>query len=691
MHPETVGRHLAGVTDQPDFDAAGWPDLDVGALSEEGRGEYLRRKAAILLYLSGASDDELRRVHGLGVRHLNRLLRERCLAPHADGGIFGWRGLVKHSRVKVYVRQASVKPGAGGRGSAGAMGALLRREPDFAQRLERHILKTCTDRQLGESRRPRHAVWAWFLAELRKLGYEIRNEWPFTVETMAYASVVRLVDKTLNANPGRAVRVVGGPDGEKKMISGDGVDRPPLPPFRRVEMDAHKLDCRICILMPLSSGGWAPKIVHRLWVTVILEVASRAVLGYRLSLGLEVNKDDVLRTIKCALSPWQRPGISYSQVALMDEAALPSSHHPDYVGLCWDETSVDGALAETCKTVATKLQAVVASQLRSPASGYSARRSKDDRPFVETFFRTLSVRGLGRLSNSTGAKPGDKQGRDPDAVALASQFQLPYLEELLAALIANYNATPHAGLGYRSPLAQLDYFRSAGQLPGRRADQNLVQGLLSFRKSCLVRGGYSQGKAPYVNFQGVRYSNATLASRHDLVGKRIQVVNHLEDDARIALACTEQGMTLGVLRAAPPWHVLPHSLAIRSSIQSMVRRRMFAVASGGDAITAFVEYVQSQHRGRLPVHPTYLAVQSVLAQHARRPDIAAARMDEARAKLNTAMPTTTPSLATTASEVSAPMGGAGSKAGPTNAAASASVAPRPPGKSLPTQRRAANN
>ena len=627
-----VGRRIAGVTDQPEFDPAGWPDLDVGALDADALTEYLLRKTGVLQYLAGASEDELRRVHRMGTRYLNRLVRDRCNAPHPDGGIYGWRGLVKHRRVKAYVRQLPVKPDADGRGSVGALGAMLLREPGLAVRFERCVLKSCADRRLGQSRRPRHVVWAWFLAESRKLGFDTRNEWPFTVQTMGYSSVVRFIDKTLAAHPSRAASVVGGPEGAKKMLAGDGVGRPMLAPFERVEMDAHKLDCRICILMPQPSGGWAPKIVHRLWVTVILDVASRAVLGYYLSLGREVTKDDVLRTIKCALSPWVRPEISYSPLAFVDEAGLPSSHHAEYVGLCWDETSVDGALAETCKTVVLKLEAVVGSRLRSPAEGYSARRSKDDRPFVESFFRALSARGLGRLSNSTGAKPGDKQGRDPDAVAKASQFQLPYLEELLAVLIANYNATPHSGLGHRSPLSQLDYFRATGRLPKRRADPSLVQGLLSVRKTCVVRGGYAQGRAPYVNFHGVRYSNETLAGRHDLVGKHIHVVNHLEDDARVALACTQDGLALGVLRAAPPWHRLPHSLAVRSAIQTLVRERMFTIASGGDAITTFVEFAESQQRGRLPVHPAYLAVQRVLAEHARRADVDE-RVEEVRTKL----------------------------------------------------------
>ncbi len=46
--------------------------------------------------------------------------------------------------------------------------------------------------------------------------------------------------------------------------------------MQRVEMDAHKLDGRFCVSLPLMGGGFQEKIVHRLWVIVILEVVSRA-------------------------------------------------------------------------------------------------------------------------------------------------------------------------------------------------------------------------------------------------------------------------------------------------------------------------------------------------------------------------------------------------------------------------------
>jgi hypothetical protein len=262
------------------------------------------------------------------------------------------------------------------------------------------------------------------------------------------------------------------------------------------------------------------------------------------------------------------------------------------------------------------LHDVVGSTLMDPSGGFAQRRSKDDRPFIESFFKTLGARGLHRMSNTTGGKVQDKGGRDPGKVAVISEFQWEYAAELIDTLIANYNATPHSSLGYRSPLQMLDFYASMDKLPKRHADPNAVQGLLSVRKLCIVRGGYQQGRKPYVNFLGASYSNEELSQRHDLVGKQIWVINHLEGDARVALATTKEGHRLGVLRAHPPWHRTPHSLTTRSAINSMVRNRRFDLANGADAVTVFMDFVESNAKGKLPIHPSYLELKRILVEHA---------------------------------------------------------------------------
>lgn len=64
---------------------------------------------------------------------------------------------------------------------------------------------------------------------------------------------------------------------------------------------------------------------------------------YHLSLRFEVNKEDVTLAIKNALTRWHRKDLTIGDQAYFEGAAMPSGHHERYVGLCWNETSVDGA------------------------------------------------------------------------------------------------------------------------------------------------------------------------------------------------------------------------------------------------------------------------------------------------------------------------------------------------------------
>lgn len=605
---------VSGLSGTTNADPETWPTPDEGALEGNRRTQYLDRKQGVRMYLMGESDEAIKKCCGVGSKQIYRLIRERCIETHPDGRIYGWRGLVPGSRIKPYTRKKRIRVDSFGYGAAGAMKTILDLHPELRSKFEKRILNAPRGDELAAAKRPRQAHWKWFLDELRKLGYEQRQEWPFNTSSNGYGSVCRFIDKVLAANPKKAARVTGGPELEKKLASGDGVDRPVQKAFQRVEMDAHKLDGRFCVMIPQANGGFVARIIYRIWVIVILEVVSRAVLGYYLSTGREVSKDDVMRAIKKALTRWYRRKLAFSDTAYADGAALPSALSDEFLGVCWDETSVDGALAETCTHVRQVLKDAVGSTLLSPDEGFASRRSKDDRPFVETFFRRLGSAGFQRLTNTTGGKPSGKQGRNPEDVAVTSQFQWEYAEELLDVLIANYNATPHTSLGYRSPLEYLKFIDSSHGTELRYADPSAVEGILSYRKKCRVKGGIKQGRRPYVNFDGARYSNETLGQRFDLVDKFIWVVNHLEDDARIALASTLDGQKLGVVRAQPPWHKLPHSLRVRKAINSGVRSRMLFIASGADAVETFIEFCEAQRDKKLPVHPAYLEVRRILAQ-----------------------------------------------------------------------------
>ena len=217
---------------------------------------------------------------------------------------------------------------------------------------------------------------------------------------------------------------------------------------------------------------------------------------------------------------------------------------------------------------------------------------------------------------TTGSSPKDKQGADPDQAAHATQFQLEYAEELLDTLITNYNATPHSGLGYRSPLAQLDFLTSRQPERIRQADPEQVGRMVGIRKLCTVKGGVSKGRRPHFNFANARYSAEWLCLRTDLVGKNLWLHIENEDDARWATVSTQSGEFLGAVRAAPPWHLTPHTLYIRQSIRSLEKRRLIQLSSQCDAVEELVRYAESSENKKLQPHPAYLEARRVLQMHA---------------------------------------------------------------------------
>lgn len=614
-HPRTVTRRGRTAA----VDLTHWPDVDYDALPEARRSQFLNRRKAITMYLAGASEVELKQATGLPRSNVYRIIVDRCLAQHPDGTLMGWRGVLPFFRVSNY-RRTSV-PRVRTVTGAGTVGSLqwLFDSPggaDLEVRFRHQILGQTP--KLAAAKRPKQDLFFWFIKELRAAGYEARGEWPFNVERLGYVSICKFIDKVMDENPRRQRQLLGGPEAQRKARAGDGTNRPPLRVFQRVECDAHKLDSRTVVLVPSPHGGYEMRKIRRLWVIVIIEVTSRAVLGYHLSLHPECNADDVLRAVKCALTRWCPKALQWSQDAYVDGAGLPSGHQERYVGACWDEFSVDGAMANICTRVERQLLEVVGSTLLKPQdpNSYTRRRSKDDRPFIESFFGQLAEGGFHRLSTTTGSKPSDKQGADPDQAAAETQFQLEYAEELLDTLIANYNARPHSGLGWRSPLAQLDFLTEREPERIRQADADEVRRMVGIRKLCTLKGGISSGRRPYFNFANARYSAEWLVLRTDLLGKLLWLHLEDEDDARFVSVSTTHGEFLGIVRAAPPWHRSPHTLYMRQSIRTLEKRRALHLSAHCDAIEELIRYAEGAQGKKLPPHPAYLEARRVLKQHA---------------------------------------------------------------------------
>jgi len=590
-----------------------WQHPDEGGMVANIRREYLARKLAVILFLEGETAASILQKSSVSAKHAYRLIAERCLSTHEDGQPYGWRGLVPHLRIKPYKRRIKVAVDAFGRGAAGALDTVLNRYPELRRDLDARILKHSRRGRLESNAYTPSENCRWFLNQLSARGYEANGEWPFNTDSRGYYSIRRYTITLLNTHPAELAEMSGGPERVRKLKTGDGSNRPVHRFMQRVEMDAHKLDGIFCVSIPQDDGSTHEKIVYRLWVIVIIEILSRAVLGYYFSLRKEVSHDDVLRCIKRALTKWTLRTVTFCDEPYFPGAGLPSTVDGKFTGLCWDETSVDGALAEVCKSVEVPLKDAVGSVVLKPSNSFSKRRSLDDRPFIEKFFARLAKGGFQRLSNTTGGKSSYRKGRNPEEVALTSRFQFEYAEELLDVLVANYNASGHSKIGGRTPLKYFSFLYDRSDCQHRHADPTAVESLFSSRQLCCVRGGAKLGRSSFVEYMYARYSNEKLQNRQELIGKSIWVVNHKEDDARVALAFTHDGQSLGVLRAAPPWNQLPHSVAVRKAIAQLVNKSKFDIQLGACGVESFLDFVERQPKNKLPVHPAYLEIRRILS------------------------------------------------------------------------------
>ncbi|WP_051374098.1 hypothetical protein [Paraburkholderia sprentiae] len=65
-----------------------------------------------------------------------------------------------------------------------------------------------------------------------------------------------------------------------------------------VEFDGHRLDIRLKVVTCDPLGFEQEFEIDRAWLLVIIDVCTRAVLGYYIALGREYSRYDVIKTIE---------------------------------------------------------------------------------------------------------------------------------------------------------------------------------------------------------------------------------------------------------------------------------------------------------------------------------------------------------------------------------------------------------
>jgi transposase InsO family protein len=582
-----------------DLEPSTWPVFDTSALPETGRAVLVARRQAIELYAAGGSLKEIETRTGVDRRQLYRLL-DHCMAPHPDGRPYGWRAAAKYARVNVYQRTARLTTSHDGigRGAAGAFGLLLESQPKLVTWIANRvhdkrisIVQRSTDMGLRTRLRGLKHLHDAFLRECRALGLTA-NDYPFNAEQLGIRSLSAAVRAEClrsferSAHLAGAVRFKGLPHEASAPAASQALDV--------VEFDGHRLDIRLKVVVRDPLGFEQQFEIERIWLLVILDVFTRAVLGYHVSLNREYSRYDVIRTIEAALEPhrprsFTLPGLGYGALG-----GFPSDKLPElgYATWCWFK--LDNAKANLAADVRHALAEFIGCFIDAGPA-----HAPNDRPYIERFFGSIAANLSSRLPGYTGTSARDVRRALSDPKRnLRLYVSLDEIEELLEAAIASYNASPHEGLNGRTPLeAMVHSLRGRGAmlnwLPEAKR-QTLC--LMQTPRRATVRGYLQQGQRPHINFHGIRYTNAVLASTATSLGQTLRIYYNSQD-LRTVRAFAANGAEIGVLKAQGAWGEILHDLKLRQEVLRLRGRKRLGGANLHDYLETYVSHKLQKAKG----------------------------------------------------------------------------------------------
>jgi transposase InsO family protein len=345
-----------------------------------------------------------------------------------------------------------------GAGAAGAFGHLLQAHPSLEQWIAEQIRakrvsvdQLSTDDGLRLRVRGLAKLHKSFLDRCRDLPLSAAD-YPFNTEHTGIRALAAAVRAEGMRTFERGARLAGATH-LKGLPSDAGSTPGAQQALDVVEFDGHRLDVRLKVVVRDPLGFEQEFEIERIWLLVIVDVWSRAVLGYHVSLSHEYSRYDVIRTIENALAPhrprqFTLPGIGYGV-----RGGFPSDKMAELGYATWQWFKLDNAKANLAADVQYALADFIGCIMDAGPA-----HTPDDRPYIERFFGTVASSLSSRLPGYTGTNPQDIRRALADPKGnLRLYVSLDELDDLLEAALAHYNASPHNGLNGRTPLEAVEH------------------------------------------------------------------------------------------------------------------------------------------------------------------------------------------------------------------------------------------
>lgn len=328
---------------------------------------------------------------------------------------------------------------------------------------------------------------------------------------------------------------------------------------------------------------------HRCWLFVVIDIATRCIIGYSTSQEMNYNQYDVLRAFQNAILPHQKIEFKISGYCYPENGGFPSMALAETENALFDMVMLDNAKSHLSKNVRDK-----ALNILKCALNYGSVSTPETRGIVERFFGTLESKGFHRLPMTTDSNVRGVKRRNPEYKAIKYNVTYDDIKEVIEQLIIQYNNSPHESLYNNTPLQEMERkIREYGMMPTIASEKMIkdIKKLTHFTVTRKVSGNKQNGKRPYISYANARYRNDLLSSSNIYLGKTLTLLVD-PDDVSIVEAFAEDGTPLGTLTAVGEKGMKSHSIKSRKAINQYAKQNKIDNTSFSTPITAYEQELE---------------------------------------------------------------------------------------------------
>lgn len=532
-----------------------WIEIPLDAIPEKYKSTFKDRKTAVDMYINGQKSSIITEQTNINYTYIPKLI-EKCLRLDNDGFYYGYQALIPWFRTEESTLNTK------------NFTRLLQDYPSLKDFISGNYFgnkKYTLEKNMNLT-----TLHQKFLKECLRLGVQ-EHEYPFNTENRAYVSLSKYI-KTLQKKHINKQAKRENKNNRQKLYStgiGQRYMRTALAPFQTVQVDGHIIDLEYTIEIANIDGTISRTTATRAWLFAVIDEATRCILGYSVSQEFNYNQYDVIDAIKNAIVPKETINFTIDGLKYPENGGFYSLAFPELKYVLFDILKLDNAKSHLAKHTVNK----IVDDLQTTIS-FGSVATPETRGIIERFFGSLETRGFHKLPMTTGSSINDLKRSNPETSALKYNITYDQIIELLDALIAEYNNTPHSGIENLTPLESMrKKIYEAGMMP-TLAEENMICTIneLNYQMDTRKVVGGKNGKRAYINFKGVEYRSRELSLTGDYIGQTITIRYNPRDISNVE-AYTANGAYIGTLFAKGEFGTKSHSVKTRKIANKLARER----------------------------------------------------------------------------------------------------------------------